>query len=409
MGSVSWQLGPALARQLRNDPARGSLTDDAPSVLFVDDDPTAAVMMRARYAAAIAERRIDLHFARDAREALALLRARPELEVVVTDLEMPGTSGLELLAAIRREFPLVRAVVVSGHDDLSHVRAAMNQGALDFLTKPIDFYDFEVTLAKTVAYVRERARAEHARREKLGALGRLVTSVAHELSTPLGVAVTATSLARGRARDLAKRFADGSLRRSELERYIRDAREITKVADDSLRRVSGLLDGFKRVAVDHHPDARQEVLLDKLLERVSQRAGPLLRGTDHCVVISCPRGLTIETFPEALTRALTNLIANAIEHAYGPSDFGTIELQATRERDDAVTLRVIDDGRGMSETTRAHAFEPFYTTRRADGSSGLGLFVVHNIVTDLLQGTIRVESSPGAGTRVALELPRALG
>jgi adenylate cyclase len=135
---------------------RDNTTESAapPVVLMVDDEPDLEQLVLQKFRRRIRAGEMRFHFAHDGQDALRKLEENPEIEVVVTDLNMPNMDGLALLMQMRTRHPLVKAVIVSAYGDLSNIRSAMNRGAFDFLTKPLDFNDFERTVAKTVEHVR---------------------------------------------------------------------------------------------------------------------------------------------------------------------------------------------------------------------------------------------------------------
>jgi len=129
----------------------------ATSILAVDDEPDLEALLRQKFRRQIREGRLKFSFARDGMEAVARLEAEPETDVVLTDINMPRMDGLELLSKLHDLCPLTRAVIVSAYGDMGNIRTAMNRGAFDFVTKPIDFRDLEVTLNKTCEEV-QRAK-----------------------------------------------------------------------------------------------------------------------------------------------------------------------------------------------------------------------------------------------------------
>ncbi|HXD83133.1 MAG TPA: HAMP domain-containing sensor histidine kinase, partial [Rudaea sp.] len=135
---------------------------------------------------------------------------------------------------------------------------------------------------------------------------------------------------------------------------------------------------------------------------------PSLKQTPHVVAIDCSEPITIETYPGALYQIVSNLVMNSLHHAFAPEQAGTISVGA-RENGSVVELTYRDDGVGMNDEVRARIFEPFFTTRRGQGGSGLGLHMVYNLVTQLLKGSIRVDSAPGAGAVFEIFLPRNAG
>ncbi len=143
------------------------------------------------------------------------------------------------------------------------------------------------------------------------------------------------------------------------------------------------------------------------VDEVFESLKPLLRGTGLRVVIDVPAA-EVDTYPGALSQVLTNLVQNSTVHAYEAGQEGRLTVEATVE-DDIVTMVYRDDGKGMPADVVGRVFEPFFTTRRGEGGSGLGMHVVHNLVTEVLQGEITVESEPGHGARFTVRFPATLG
>jgi signal transduction histidine kinase len=240
--------------------------------------------------------------------------------------------------------------------------------------------------------------------EKLASLGGLVAGIAHEINTPLGVSVTAASHLQEEAQRLTKQFADNTLTRSDLQRFEQTARESADLILRNLRRADRLVKSFKQVAVDQSSEDRRVVDLGQCLNEILTTLGPSLKKTPHKVEVLCPPGLVLETWPGVLYQIVTNLVMNSLLHGLAPDQAGTIRIRAERH-DGEVELDYRDDGRGMDEAVRAHVFEPFFTTRRGQGGSGLGMHIVYNLVTQVLKGQIRCESAPGQGVRFHLVWP----
>jgi signal transduction histidine kinase len=172
----------------------------------------------------------------------------------------------------------------------------------------------------------------------------------------------------------------------------------------SLRRAAALIAGFKQVSVDQSSDQRRRFHLHEFLQEVQLALRPSLRGTPHELHIVCAEGIEVDTFPGALFQILTNLLNNAQTHAFVEGQAGTMTLRAQVE-EGCVLLSFADNGRGMDAATAARAFDPFFTTRRGSGGSGLGLHIVHNLVTQLLGGSIELRTAPGEGATFELRLP----
>ncbi len=241
--------------------------------------------------------------------------------------------------------------------------------------------------------------------EKMASLGQLVAGVAHEINTPIGIAVTAASHLDEVSRKSAAKLREGALTRTALETWKSEVEEGTKLILRSLDRAAALVASFKQVSVDQSSDQRRSFDLAGYLEEVRLALRPMIRRSKHQFSIDCPTGIDVDTYPGALFQILTNLLANAINHAFDGVEQGHAELRISVAGND-VLLQFSDDGKGMSDEVLQRAFDPFFTTRRASGGSGLGLHIVHNLVTQLLGGEIELESAPDRGTQFKIRVPK---
>jgi signal transduction histidine kinase/ligand-binding sensor domain-containing protein len=241
--------------------------------------------------------------------------------------------------------------------------------------------------------------------EKMAALGGLVAGIAHEINTPLGVTVTAASHLREEAMRMARATA---LDPGDLADFHATIGESSEIILRNLQRADRLIKSFKLVAVDQTTEERRRIELGAYLNDILISLGPSLKKAHHAVGIDCPEPVWIDTYPGALYQIVSNLVMNSLHHAFAPEQSGTITVGA-RQNGNVVELIYRDNGIGMSDEVRARIFEPFFTTRRGRGGSGLGLHVVYNLVTQLLKGSIRVDSAPGAGAVFEIFLPQGSG
>lgn len=248
---------------------------------------------------------------------------------------------------------------------------------------------------------------ELVRREKLASLGVLVAGIAHEIRTPLGVALTASSLARSSLSDVRRRILAPSVRRSEAVRELDSVDEAWQITEANLTRAARLLRQFNAVAVHQGNDEVQTFCLVGLARDVVASLGPLMRKSRLRVVVDGDASVRVETLPGTVSQVITNFVTNAALHAYAPQEDGVLSLSLRADGDEAVLIAQ-DVGRGMTAEVARRAFDPFFTTRLGSGGSGLGLFVVHNLVVEGLRGTITLDSSPGAGARFEVRIPRVL-
>ncbi|MCA9714021.1 MAG: PAS domain-containing sensor histidine kinase [Myxococcales bacterium] len=241
--------------------------------------------------------------------------------------------------------------------------------------------------------------------EKMAALGGLVAGVAHEINTPVGIGVTAASHLRDQAARISRAYEDGALTRSGMEEFLDVARQSSQMILANLQRASELVQSFKLVAVDQSSEERRAFHVRRYLEEIIRSLQPKLRQSRVEVALSGGDFITVN-YPGALSQVITNLVINSLTHAYDEGARGRITISA-RARGDVIELEFADDGRGIDPANQERVFEPFFTTRRGRGGSGLGLHVLYNLVTQRMGGTVRCRSDGASGTSFHIELPRA--
>jgi signal transduction histidine kinase len=251
----------------------------------------------------------------------------------------------------------------------------------------------------------QRTQQQLVAAEKMASLGQLVAGVAHEVNTPLGIALTAASHLQDLNADQERRVAEGRLRRGDFNQWREALSEGMQLILGSLERAHTLIASFKQVAVDQSSEHRRQVRLPQFLSEVRFALQPSFRRAGHTLVIKCPEHIELDSYPGALFQILTNLIANSQLHGYADGEHGVLHIDVEEDGDEVI-LDYRDDGRGMPAEVAAQAFEPFFTTRRGSGGSGLGLHLVYNLTTQLLGGSISLLSAPGAGCVVQLRIPR---
>ena len=240
--------------------------------------------------------------------------------------------------------------------------------------------------------------------EKLAALGGLVAGVAHEVNNPVGISLTVASSLGERCQDFEREVKSDSLRRSKLNEFISDVSEAARQLNRNLERAADLIRSFKQVAVDRtHSDCRKFDVRE-VVEQIVLSLRPSLNTKRVDLEILGEGSVYIESDPGALGQVLTNLVLNSATHAF-PGDIGGRITIAISARAGSVRIEFSDDGVGMTGEVLRKAFEPFFTTRRGQGGTGLGLHIVYNVVTARLGGTISVSSTPGLGTRFIIDLP----
>jgi signal transduction histidine kinase/purine-cytosine permease-like protein len=249
----------------------------------------------------------------------------------------------------------------------------------------------------------QQAEAQLIQTEKMAALGGLVAGIAHEINTPIGIGVTAASLLAEKTIAFSERFKSGTMKRSDLEKFLDLAQQSSRMTLSNLERAAELIHSFKQVAVDQSSESKRLFNLKEYLEEILLQLSPKLKATKHQVEVKGDRHLTLISYPGAFSQIVTNLIMNSLIHAYQPGEAGQIIL-SFEQTDTQVILKYTDDGSGIAPENLSKIFEPFFTTKRGQGGSGLGLHIVYNLVTRKLKGTIQCESQLGTGTTFVITL-----
>ncbi|MAC48319.1 MAG: hypothetical protein CMI12_15960 [Oceanospirillum sp.] len=280
--------------------------------------------------------------------------------------------------------------------------------------------------------------------EKMAYLGGLVAGVAHEINTPIGIALTAATALEEKTRDFEQMMASGSVKRSQVSRYTEAANRSVAFMVSNIERASHLIQSFKQVAVDQSTDALRRFDLGKYCHEVLFSLSPKLKNSPHQLRLQIEANLQVYTSPGAISQILTNLIVNTLEHAFVDQPSGTITIRIKRQpqghkqagvegakgakgvegaegaegaeneqgmkieqanTQQQIMLQVEDNGRGMEPTVLKKIFAPFFTTRRNQGGSGLGLHIAFNLATQGLNGTIKAESVLNQGTCFTVIFP----
>ncbi|MCD2517182.1 GAF domain-containing protein [Massilia sp. G4R7] len=250
------------------------------------------------------------------------------------------------------------------------------------------------------------AQSELVRQEKLASLGGLVAGVAHEINTPLGICVTATSHLVQELKLTREELAAGEMTEDSLNSFLDIVDQSLRIMTTNTQRAASLVRSFKQVAVDQSSDDIRHFNLRSYLNEVLLSLQPKLKGRPVKVNVDCPPDLVLDSFPGAVSQVVTNMVVNSLVHGFEREQAGTIAI-TVKEADGEVVFDYADDGIGMDQESLDKLFDPFFTTKRGSGGSGLGAHILFNLVTGALGGAVRVESEPGRGLRYHLTFPRS--
>jgi len=244
--------------------------------------------------------------------------------------------------------------------------------------------------------------------EKMAALAGVVAGVAHEVNTPLGITLTSASLLTDELNAMASMLERGALRRSDFEEFLGRAREIAELIQGNMNRAAALVQAFKQVAADQSSERRRVFDLRETIEQTVISVKPACDNAGHAIVLDCPAGIEVDSYPGALSQVLTILVMNSLDHAFEAGQRGTMTITATADTPDRLRIDYRDSGRGLPPALHRRAFEPFFTTRRAQGNTGLGLHIAFNIVQKSLKGRIDLAPDSGRGAHFVLSFPARL-
>ena len=325
-------------------------------------------------------------------------RARLELAKTNALLERKVEERTEQLTAMNEELIAMNQEL----QDINRTLATRNERLREEISAR---QKAQTELANSLEKLRS-TQEQLIQQDKLAALGNLVAGIAHEINTPVGVALTAASYLAGEGQRMNSLFETGTLRRQDFKTFNSEINESTELLISNLERASDLVRSVKQLAVDQANEEKREFFVGKYLQ---QTMGSLLasaKSKQLDVVIDCSAEIKIVSWPGLISQILTNLFLNSVHHAYDQHKAGRIHIGVVNAAPQRgwLTIRYEDDGKGMTPEIRRRIFEPFYTTKRGKGGSGLGMYIVYSLVQKL-KGRIECQSEAEQGTTFLIELP----
>ena len=336
----------------------------------------------------------DITKIREAEDTLRTVNEELETKVAKRTQELNGLN--QELTAMYEEMTAMNQELTAMNESLSHTN--------DLLHKEVEERQkAEQNLRDSM--LRQQDMQEYLiQSEKMAALGNLVAGVAHEVNTPVGVGVTAASHLKQITQEFTELCTTGAPRRTELNGYLEDIVEAADILLKNLERASTLIKGFKQISADQSSEERRVFKAREYLGEIILSMNPRLKKTRQAIVVECDENLEIDGFPGAFAQVVTNLVMNSLRHAYGPNDSGTLRITLSAENG-AACLVFSDDGSGIEPDVLPRIFDPFFTTKRGAGGTGLGLFLVYNIIVQQFGGTITCDSQLGQGTVFTIHFP----
>ena len=256
---------------------------------------------------------------------------------------------------------------------------------------------------------RDQVRRQLVDMENMAALGTMMSSLTHEINTPIGVAITASSFLHGVQDDLRQQIDANTLTRKGLQHFCFEVAESSSIILRNLQRTNELVTTFKQLAIDQHSEEPRPVNLSQYLEEILLTLKPRLKRLSHGFCLDIDPDLTVKSHPGALSQLFINLIMNSVKHAFTSEQRGHIHIRARMQESSVgrshLVLEYRDNGKGMDAETVESLYQPFFTQAKSEGGSGLGMHICYNLVVKLLEGQIHCESKLGKGTRFKISLP----
>lgn len=424
-------------------------SEDWPHILVVDDEPVNQQVV-SNY---LSMQRYGITCCSDGLSALDFVRAQGKPDLILLDVMMPHLSGYDVCKQLREEYgpdelPIIMLTAKSQVNDLIH---GFNAGANDYLRKPFQKDELliriknQLQLKEAVETYREserlrsEIREQHIRSEeqlryrseiektnrelmktlqtlketqdqlieseKMAALGDLVAGVAHEINTPLGNGIMASSHLQDQNKKIRELYEHGKMSKKNFEDYIYLGNEMGERVQINLQRASELIQNFMKVAVDQSHFVKEVFGIKSYLQMVINSLQPSLKKLKPEIEITCDETIELNSYPGAFSQIVTNLVNNSLLHGFATDSKNVITLQF-EELETGVLFRYADNGKGISEENLKKIFTPFFTTKRARGGTGLGLHIVYNLIRQKIGGTITCESTVGKGVEFRIFFPR---
>ena len=241
--------------------------------------------------------------------------------------------------------------------------------------------------------------------EKMASLGDMVAGVAHEVNTPIGLGVTASTMMLDRLAVIERDFENKTLKASAMKRFMDESHENLNIIYRNLNRAAELISSFKQVAVDQSSESSRTFCFAQLVNEILLSLQPRLKKLQHNINVDCDPTLCVETKAGPINQIIINLIMNSVIHGFENIEKGQIDICAELITTNKLKLVYRDNGIGIPSDIRKRIFDPFVTTKRGQGGSGLGMHLVYNLVTQALNGSISITSEVGSGVEFVIVFP----
>ncbi len=242
--------------------------------------------------------------------------------------------------------------------------------------------------------------------EKMASLGNLVAGVSHEINTPVGIGIAASTSIKSKTDDILELFTSRKMKQSDLDSYLHSINQAVQLIQSNLKRTGDLVKSFKRVSVDEMTDTMRTFNLKEYIGEILINHEAKLKEKSIEYTIDCPTEIELNSYPGAFAQIISNMTSNALLHAFKNKESGLLTITA-RTQNNRLYFIFADNGVGMTSEVAQKVFNPFFTTNMQAGT-GLGMNIVYNVVTQKLKGDIYCESILDVGTTFKIDIPLVL-
>jgi len=367
-------------------------------ILLVDDNPTNLKLL----AQVVSDGGYVFRVANSGKMALEAVKTKKP-DLILLDIQMPGLDGFEVCKMLKENTDTsnIPVIFLSALDDIDSTTHGFQVGAVDYLTKP--FNEAEVLARIKTHLTMQIQQNQLIKSEKFASLSELIVGIAHELNTPLGNSIMALSHIEQVLMEFETEILSARPRKTNIESLLEQAKEALNIITISQNKAINLVKTFKQVSLVFSDDEKKEMNVHELFEQIITTLKPEIESKNVTLQLQGDENLTIKSIPRILLLSLSQLVLNATQHAFNTSKIKRLHISYSGTKD-SLKIVIKDSGCGIESDKINRIFDPFYTTNRAHGSVGLGLHMVHNLVTEL-EGEITCESGLETGTTFTIIIP----
>ena len=252
--------------------------------------------------------------------------------------------------------------------------------------------------------IKKQTHAQLLDSEKMSSLGSMVAGFTHDINTPIGLSITGVSYIQAEAKKITKAIETGTLSKTALNEYLENSVKMAEAMAKSLDKAKELVRSFKLISVDQHLNNTKLIHLKAYVDDILLSLHFKLKHTQIRVNNNIPMALDLSTQASVFFQIFGNLILNSIKHGFDGNEEGQIDIDAKQEND-ILYIKYKDSGKGMNKETLKHVFEQFYTTKKDDGGTGLGMYILYDLIVNTMGGKINVVSEIDQGTEFNIEVP----